>query len=185
MTLARFNKILAVILSIITIITSIYLKKISLLIFLLYIILPFIFKLKPYLTIIYLSFGFLSIFNGTLLHLYKLTMWYDSLVHFIWGIVSCLLGIVVLKYFNMDDNILFNCIFILLFSTSLSSLWEIIEFIVDTLFKLDMQRRATGVYDTMKDIIVALLGNILFIIWYLFEYKQNKKLLIRNYIDLI
>ena len=53
---------------------------------------------------------------------------------------------------------------------------------VDNLFNGDMQRKATGVYDTMKDIIITLFGNVLFILSFIFEYK-NKKLLIRYLID--
>ena len=79
-------------------------------------------------------------------------------------------------------NIIFNCLFIFIFSLASSGIWEIVEFTIDNLFNQDMQRAATGVYDTMKDIIVTLFGNIVFILCFFFEYK-NKKLLIRYIID--
>ena len=88
----------------------------------------------------------------------------------------------VLKKIKKFDNIVFICLFIFIFSLATSGLWEVCEFTIDNLFNSDMQRRATGVYDTMKDIIVALFGNIIFILSYIFEYK-NKKLLIRFLID--
>ena len=182
--MTKFNKFLVLLFSFITIILFIYYKEISILLFLIYLWLPFIFKLKDSYTLIYLIFGFLAILLGFLLHLYKITTWYDSLVHFIWGIVSSLIAIVFLKKFRMYDEkkLSFNIMFIIIFTLGISCFWEISEFIIDTIFKSDMQRRTTGVYDTMKDVIVALLGNILFVIWYFYEYKYDKKILIRNYI---
>ena len=182
MTLA--NKILAVLFSLITIVLFIFNKEITILLFLIYIIFPFIIKLKPSYTLIYLIFGFLSILLGFLIHLYKTIYWYDSFVHFIWGFVASILAIIILKKLKMynDKNILFNIIFIVLFSISLSCLWEVAEFTIDNIFKSDMQRRLTGVYDTMKDIIVAILGNILFVIWYFYEYKCKS---LKKYTDLL
>lgn len=182
MTLA--NKILAVLFSLITIVLFVFNKEITILLFLIYIIFPFIIKLKPSYTLIYLTFGFLGILLGFLLHLYKITHWYDSFVHFMWGFISSILAIIVLKKLNMynDKNILFNIIFIILFSLASSCLWEVIEYLIDTIFKSDMQRRLTGVYDTMKDIIVAILGNILFVIWYFYEYKCKS---LKKYTDLL
>lgn len=50
----------------------------------------------------------------------------------------------------------------------------IFEFISDYLLNGDAQRVIeTGVTDTMKDMICALLGNILFILIYV--YNRNKK----------
>lgn len=182
MTLA--NKILAVLFSLITIILFIIYKEITILLFYIYIIIPFMIKLKPSYTLIYLIFGFLSILLGFLIHLYKTIYWYDGFVHFIWGFVSSIIGIIILKKLNMynDKNLLFNIIFIILFSMALSSLWEVIEFMIDNIFKSDMQRKSTGTYDTMKDIIVAILGNILFIIWYFYEYKCKS---LKKYTDLL
>lgn len=180
----KLNKVLALLFSIITVILCIFNNKLSILLFLIYIFLPFLFKIKPLYTFIYLVFGFLSLLLGFFIHLYKTVFWYDSLVHFIWGIVSGILAIITLKLLKMynNKNLVFNVLFIIIFSLAASCLWEIIEFIIDTIFKSDMQRRQTGVYDTMKDVIVALLGNILFTIWYFYEYKFNRKLIIRKYV---
>lgn len=187
MTLAKFNKILAILYSIITSVLFIYNKDIQILLFLIYILIPFIFKIKPSYILIYLVFGFISILLGFLIHFYKILTWYDSFTHFIWGFVSCVIAIIVLKKLKMynEKNLLFNIIFIFTFTLSLSCLWEVFEFIIDIIFKSDMQRKSTGVYDTMKDIIVAILGNVLFIIWYFYEYKYKIKLIVRKYIDLL
>ena len=64
-----------------------------------------------------------------------------------------------------------------------ASLWEIFEFTTDNLLGGDAQRVvATGVTDTMKDIICALLGSILFSFCYLYECLKNKTLLIKEFI---
>ena len=157
-------------------------KDITILLFSLYIIIPFIFKLKPIITFLYLIFGFIALFLGCQSHLFKTLYWYDNFSHFIWGFLSSLLAVLLLKKFKKFDNIIFSCLFIFIFSLATSGLWEIFEFMVDNIFNADMQRSATGVYDTMKDIIITLFGNILFILSYIFEYK-NKKLLIRFLID--
>ena len=84
-----------------------------------------------------------------------------------------------------EKKLLFNILFIIIFSIASSCLWEVIEYTIDTIFKSDLQRRNTGVHNTMKDIIVAIIGNTLFTIWYFYEYKFKTKLLIRKYIDLL
>ena len=64
-----------------------------------------------------------------------------------------------------------------------AGLWEIFEFTVDNLLGGDAQKvLTTGVTDTMKDIICALLGSILFSFCYLYECVKNKNLIIKEFI---
>ena len=184
MKLNKINIIIAFVLCFISVFFALNNKDITLLLFSLYVVIPFIFKVKPIITLLYMLFGFIALFLGCQLHLYKITSWFDNFSHFIWGMLSGLLAIFILiklKMFN-SKNIIFNCLFIFIFSLASSGIWEITEFAIDNLFNQDMQRSATGVYDTMKDIIVTLFGNIIFILCFFFEYK-NKKLLIRYIID--
>lgn len=158
----KLNNILSVIFLFITIFASIYLKDLKVLCFVFYLILINLLK-NPYLVFIGLTYGFIGIFLGFLLHFYKTIFWYDTFVHFLSGIYLSLIAIYVLNLFKMwSNNKLFNVIFIVSFVLALSNLWEIVEFIIDIVFKSDMQRRATGVVDTMKDLISALLGTLLF-----------------------
>lgn len=175
--LSVINKILAFVFAVATIIMAIVLKEFVVLTYLLVILLPFVFKVKPLLTFLYLIFTCISLFLGSLCHLYKWTIWFDSFSHFIWGMLSSLLAIYILDKLHMYDkkNIVFNIFFIFIFSLATSGFWEICEFTVDRIFGSDTQRAATGVFDTMKDIIVALLGNILFLIWYYYETKHSFK----------
>lgn len=183
--LSVINKILAVIFAILTIAMAIVLKEAEVLLYLFVIMIPFIIKLKPLLTFLYLIFTCISVFSGSLCHLFKLVIWFDSFSHFTWGILSSLLAIYILEKLHMYDkkNVLFNIVFIFIFSLATSGFWEICEFIIDNVFGIDMQRATTGIFDTMKDVIVALLGNILFLVWYWYETRRGFKGCIHYLID--
>ncbi len=187
MKLNKINAVIAFVLCCLVVFFSIFYKDITLLLFCIYLVFPFVFKIKPVITLLYLIFGFIAIFLGSQLHLYKITSWFDAMTHFIWGMLSGLFGLFILKKLKMFEqkNVIFNVLFVFLFSLATSGLWEIFEFTIDSLLGADMQRRATGVYDTMKDIIVTLFGNVLFILSFCFEYKENKELLIKKFMKKI
>ena len=71
-------------------------------------------------------------------------------------------------------------IFILTFSLATACFWEILEYGTDKLLLKNTQRIETGVNDTMKDIIISLLGNLLFLVTFWYEYKSNCNLLIKR-----
>ena len=180
--LNKINKCLLYVFCFISILFAVLNKEAILLLFCLYTIIPFVLKFKNIIAFLYLTYGFIALFLGCQLHFYKTLFWFDNLAHFIWGGLSSLLAILILKKFKKHDNLIFNCIFIFVFSLASSGLWEIIEFTIDNLFNTDMQRSATGIYDTMKDITIALFGNILFILSYVYEDK-NRGFLIKYMID--
>ncbi len=135
--------------------------------------------------LIFLVFILLSQLLGSVLHFYKIIYWYDSFMHYISGILTSFLAIILLVLFhkyNEKDKV-FNIIYIISITLMVACLWEIFEFTADNLLGGDAQRVIeTGVTDTMKDIICAFLGSILFSICYLYEYIQNKNLLIKEFI---
>lgn len=183
----KVNMFIALCYTLITIITAILKQDFSFLLSLLYIPIPFIIKLPNLMTTIYLLYGFVCVYLGNSMHLFKKTIWLDTTTHILWGFLSGIVAIYILDKFKMwnSKNILFNVFFIFIFSLASSGLWEIIEFTVDNLFNMDTQRRASGIFDTMKDIIVTLLGNIVFIIWFYYEYKKKQKLIIHKIIEAI
>ena len=78
--------------------------------------------------------------------------------------------------FNKYDrsSIFFNVFFLLIVTLGLSALWEIFEFTNSKIFDADVQHvLTTGVTDTMRDIILAFLGSILFSTWYIYKAKTN------------
>lgn len=144
-----------------------------------------LFKYKLTVTVryIYYVFIFFAYYVGNIMHGYT---WpnYDTIMHFISGILTSFLGIIILTLFKRFQNkdYKFNVVFILFTSLAVAALWEIIEFSGDQLFGANMQRVETGVVDTMKDIIVAFIGSFLFIIWYLYEEITNTKLFITKFV---
>lgn len=145
----------------------------------------FKFKINEHLKTIYIIFIFLAHFLGSIVNLYHHIYWYDSFTHFLSGIVISFVATYLLVLFKKYDkkSILFNILFILGISFMVAGLWEMFEFISDKLFNKDAQNvLTTGVDDTMKDMIVAFLGTILYIILYIYEECTNKYILIKKFI---
>lgn len=153
--------------------------------FMFIILLPKIFKfvfrfnMKSSIELLYLLFIILAQLFGCIFHWYSEIYWYDSFTHFISGMLTSFLAIIILKKLNHYNNkdILFNIIFIVAITLMIASLWEVFEFSSDKILNGDTQKvLLTGVDDTMKDIICALGGSVLFIIYYIYD-SFNKKYL--------
>lgn len=137
---------------------------------------------------VFLLFIFFAEVLGSVLHFYHLISWFDSFVHYVSGILTALLGLMLLVYLKRYDSkdICFNLMFMISITLSVAALWEIFEFTNDSVFGYNAQRVIeTGVTDTMKDIICALLGCILVVISYIYEERNSKKLLISKFLSSI
>lgn len=142
-------------------------------------------KINDLIELIFLLFIFFAQLLGSILHFYGIIYWYDSFMHYISGILTSFLAVLLLVLFNKYDekDRVFNIIFIISITLMVAGLWEIFEFTADNLLGGDAQKvLTTGVTDTMKDIICALLGSILFSFCYLYECIKNKNLLIKEFI---
>ena len=143
------------------------------------IILPRLLKNKFQITdtmeFIFLIFVLLAGEFGSILKFYDIIYWYDSFTHFLSGALTGYMGLIILsKTKILDKNKFFSILFIISLILAVAAAWEIFEFTSDSLLGYDAQRvLETGVSDTMKDIICALLGGITFIALYLF--KKNAK----------
>lgn len=142
-------------------------------------------KVNNSLSFLYTIFIFLAHFLGSVVNLYQKIYWYDSFAHFLSGILVAFVAtylLVILKKYDRK-SILFNVLFILGISFMVAGLWETFEFISDKLFSKDAQNvLTTGVDDTMKDMIVACLGTLLYEILYIYEEINNKVIVIRKFI---
>lgn len=112
-------------------------------------------------------FIFISLYLGTLSGFYKFT-WWDTMLHFVSGIILGFFSIDILQNLIKDKNLLkklpkkFIFLYILSFVALGCVLWEIYEFAIDFLLGLDMQGSSfTGVTDTMIDLIAGTLGGML------------------------
>lgn len=133
-------------------------------------------KINEYLRFIYNIYVFLLLFLGCIVNLYAKIYFYDSIAHFLFGVASSIFAIYILKQFNKytKKDTIFNISYILIITLALSALWEIFEFINSKIFSLDVQHvLTTGVNDTMKDIILAFLGSLLFSTFYHYKIKTN------------
>lgn len=143
--------------------------------------LPFVIKLifkitfSKVVSIVFYVFMFLAGFMGVVLNYYRIFAWWDILIHFIMGLCISVLSIYILnltiyKKDTSKHNIVFTFIFVICFTIAIGAVWEIIEFIGDSIFKMGFQRYVTysGTYlvgrnalvDTMVDLIMDFAGAI-------------------------
>ena len=116
---------------------------------------------------IFMTFGIGMIFNG-----YDRIPYYDKVMHTITGVAFGLCGVIafyVLKprekgKIQVKKTEFWQAAFFALgFSTIVSVSWEIIEFVLNLILHNDPQKVAeTGVTDTMMDMIVCMIGTLVF-----------------------
>lgn len=129
-------------------------------------------------------FVFLSMFLGEINGFYELFWWWDSLLHFSSGIMLGLIGFILVYILNAHETIhirlspFFVCAFAVMFAVFMGVLWEIFEFSMDQWFSFNMQVRETGVIDTMKDLIVDMIGATAVGIWgyYYSSFVERRKM---------
>ena len=135
-------------------------------------------KYNNNLEFVYLIFLFISYVLGYVYDFYDTVYYFDALAHSLFGIFASIYALPLLKILKRYDNKnkLFNVIFIVIFTLSLASLWEIFEFTIDKINgNIKMQR---GLNNTMKDIISALLFSVM----YSFVYFEKPKLIEKLFI---
>lgn len=121
----------------------------------------------------YYIFIFLAQVLGCICNLYNTVWWYDIFAHFLSGVFTFHIGLVMLDNFNnKNDSLLFKVFFCICFSAFVALMWEVVEFTGDNLFSSDVQHSLdTGVVDTMEDMIVAMIGSSLYGIFYKIREK--------------
>lgn len=109
-------------------------------------------------------FIYLSLFLGEVQGYYERYWWWDLALHAGSGFLLGIFGFLFVYLLNDNDKISlhlspgFIATFAFMFAMTVGVLWEIFEFAMDTLFGMDMQRTATGVVDTMWDLVVDCIG---------------------------
>ncbi len=170
----KINNLIIVVLSVVSYIIALYnlKRKIlvrfligisSLIVFLVpKIIRKFKIEISNKLELSYLIFVVFAYFLGTVINFYDRIPNYDTLMHFLSGVFEAYISIELFKKKDLLD--------ILGFVALVSVGWEIFEFISSIILNVDPQKvELTGVTDTMKDLIVALIGAILILL-----YKKKK-----------
>ncbi len=138
------------------------------------------------LNFVYIVFVFIAHFLGVICELYNHIYWFDKFSHFLSGILSSFVAIYILVKTKDKNNLFIKVLFIICFSISIATLWEVFEYLASVYLNVDPQKvKLTGVTDTMNDIIVAILGTIIVSVCYWFEHKENKKLLIKSFEEMV
>lgn len=111
---------------------------------------------------------------GSSYKFYDKIKYYDDFLHFWSGFISVKIGWNLLNSVevNFSKNKLIFFIILLIFAMGISSICEIVEYLLDTIFKMETQ--VGGLKDTMQDMIDSFLGGIIMIIYYLNKIKILK-----------
>lgn len=134
-------------------------------------------KITSAMELVYVIFIILAQFIGSVVNLYNTVWWYDLFAHFLSGVLTSILALVVLNWFGIykEKNRGFNFLFIISFTLMIASIWEFLEFGSDTFFGMNVQHSLdTGVRDTMEDMLIAFSGSLIVSISYLVENKIAK-----------
>lgn len=119
-----------------------------------------------------------SFLVGSCYGMYDIFKPYDSVLHFISGFITVKIGWNILKYIfvtpprNSLDRLLFFIV-IFFFSLGVSGICEIAEYLLDQF--LNMTTQSGGLKDTMQDMMYAISGALLMIIYYVKRYKPKSK----------
>jgi hypothetical protein len=124
-------------------------------------------------------FVFLTLYLGSARNFYERFPWFDGTLHFLSGILLGMIGFVLIYLLNQSNSEKihlspgFISFFAVSFSALISVLWEIYEFIGDSLFGFTMQE--SGIPDTMGDFIVNMVGALLVaFVGYLWMLRSRK-----------
>ncbi len=131
-------------------------------------------KISNGLELVYIVFIILTMLLGSIMGFFSIISWYDSFTHFLSGIFTFVMGIFFLVWLREHDDkkILFSCLFAMMFSFMIALMWECVEFTIDNVMGTDTQKvLTTGVDDTMKDMICAIMGSLLVMITYIWAYS--------------
>ncbi len=110
-------------------------------------------------------FVFMSLFLGEVYSYYTIYWWWDLILHsgsaFLLGILGFLLVFVLNEKedVDLDLNPNFVALFAFMFAMGIGAIWEIVEFSMDQIFGLNMQK--SGLLDTMWDLIVNAIGALI------------------------
>lgn len=118
-------------------------------------------------------FIYASIFLGEVGGAYERFWWWDVLLHSSSGLVLGFVGFLILYILydrrKIHASALILASFVFSFGLAMGAVWEIFEFVMDSLFGLNMQKN--GLKDTMADLIVDGLGSMV-VAWAAYRYAK-------------
>ena len=112
-------------------------------------------------------FIFFCLVLGSSFKFYDIIKHYDDFLHFWSGFITVKIGFNIIKTIKSRKyiNKLLIIMLLFFFAMGFASICEIIEYSLDTIFKMNTQ--TGGLRDTMQDMIDALMGSVIMIIYYI------------------
>ena len=113
-----------------------------------------------------LAFTFLAYPLGSCLDFYRILPGFDKVAHTLSGVFVSVLCLVLYYFLKPTHKIetrdaALAMVFTFLGSMAVAGLWEIAEYLISLVVGLDLQRvAATGVADSMQDMIVCMIGTL-------------------------
>jgi len=131
-----------------------------------------------------LEFGFIlnlfiyaSLFLGEQRGYYTAFVWWDVVLHMASAIALGFIGFLIMYSIYRTEKVKIPRVLIVIFSfcfaVSLGAMWEIFEFFMDSTIGSNMQ--ASGLVDTMWDLIVDVIGSLIVALSGYFYIKQEGK----------
>jgi hypothetical protein len=149
--------------------------------------------------ILFVLFLYGAIILGEVRGYYQIFYHWDTLLHTLSGVMLSSFGFCIIDIINKSEKVnlglsdWFMSFFSFCFAIMLDTVWEIIEFIMDTFMDLNMQQYIlpdgtvlTGHYavvDTMKDLIVDAPGALIISMIGYILLKKRKKVIVNNNIE--
>jgi uncharacterized membrane protein YjdF len=140
--------------------------------------------------ILFVVFLYAAIILGETRSYYRRFPHWDTLLHTLSGVMLSAVGFSIIDIINNDKKInlglseWFMALFSFSFAVMLDTFWEIIEFCMDLLMDLNMQQYISpngvvligraAVFDTMKDLVVDVLGALIVSIFGYCMLKRRK-----------
>ena len=139
-----------------------------------------------------LLFIFASMYLGEIHRFFDKFSWWDTMLHSFSAMTLAYIGFLLIFTLNKDENMhlklspFFIALFSFCFAIMMGTMWEIFEYIGDSLFNVNMQKARNladingimdsrlGVIDTMKDLIVDTIGA--FVVAIIGYYYCKKKM---------
>ena len=131
-------------------------------------------EIKPSLITLWIIFIFFAHYLGVIESYYNKWEYLDKITHTFSGVITAVIAGMIIEMNHIKSKG-FSILFIMSFTVMCAGVWEIFEFTCDTFFGFDAQLVAkTGATDTMTDIIVATIGGIVYLMYYLATRKNLK-----------
>ncbi len=121
---------------------------------------------SPRLDMLILGYAFLAYPLGACVDFYRRVPGFDKLAHGLSGVLVALLCIVLFVLLKpgrqlQAEDLPLAMVFVFFGSMAVAGLWEIGEYVLSGIVRIDLQRvMATGVADSMRDMIVCMLGTL-------------------------